>query len=173
MKRFLLTAILSVCVLAVSAQQGPDLHSITFEGASFENSRIDFLYQIKHHLGWEVVQSLENGDILAGKYGDYDCIAAVEYTKKYKLPVIIKMSVKCPEGLFKSAFIWACARLSKQYGDPIKVEGNPYARVWQPKFQGWEMIDAYSGLITIEKSDLGFDINVCDMVNRMVLDSGN
>lgn len=170
MKKFILIfAILAAT--AIKAQEFPDVQSIAFEGASFGNSRTDFLYQLKFHLGWQVLQSLDAGDILDGKYCDCDCLVAVEYTKERKFPVSLYISIMCDDSIKNSVFSAAIIRLSKWFGDPVSVENRNDVKVWQPKYSGYEMLNIYSSIVILEKEDKGITIKIMDMINKMILDS--
>lgn len=141
--------------------------SMVFEGVKFSGNRTDFTQQVENKLRWSVAHNTETSDLFFGKYLNLDCVAMVVYTTSELAPALLNVSIKCPESDTNLVFDQIIERLSGQYGTPTSVKGNAYARVWQLTNSKGNVY----GLVILEKSNVGFDLSVGDVVNKTMLNS--
>ncbi len=168
MKKFILFFVTLWGALYSYAQ--PQLQLLTFEQISFDNTREDFCAQLRSNLGWKILEATENGVIFMVNFCGTDGLAVVEFTPKTQLPVLIKIFIQdTPEkimGVYTSSLI----KFTKAYGEAIGVEGRQGLKIWQPKFKGYEMIDAHCGLVMLEKAEREISINILDSTHKLILD---
>ena len=171
MKKFIFLLTPLLLAFEVCAQSFPKLELMEFEGVSFSLAADEFIHQIKSELGWKILDSVDNGVIFLGEYCGTECLAAVEFTPKTKLPIMITLNIGTSAENNDVTYGVALIKLTRAYGEALDVEGHHDVKVWQPKYKGYETTDNYRGLIMLEKGERGVSLKMLDMFNRVLSDA--